>query len=101
MLGSAVSSSTPIDFHPSSTIGVLGSFPLMNRHAAAGPAMGCPYDAVEMQSALDSAIGLPRSSRSALWMLGFLIPADVRRSRTMPLRIMFLSRARKPTHELR
>jgi hypothetical protein len=42
MLGSAVSSSTPNDFQPSPHIGHLGSRPLMNRHAAAGPAMGCP-----------------------------------------------------------
>ena len=44
--------------------------------------MGCPYDAVGMQRALDSAIGLPRRSTSASWMLGFLMPADVRRSFT-------------------
>src|SRR5690348_17197129 len=38
-----------------------------------------------MQRALDSAIGLPRSSTSVLWILGFLMPADVSRSFTMPL----------------
>src|SRR5437660_139689 len=84
MLGSAVSSSTPKDFQPSSHMGVLASRPLMNRHAAPGPAMGCPYAAVGMQRALDSAIGLPRRSTSALWMLVFLMPADVRRSLILP-----------------
>ena len=39
--------------------------------------MGCPYIAVGMQRALDSAIGLPSRSTSASWMLGFLMPADV------------------------
>ena len=38
---------------------------------------GCPYPAVGMQRALDSAIGLPRRSTSASWMLAFLMPADV------------------------
>src|SRR6058998_1898563 len=33
-----------------------------------------------MQSALESAIGLPRRSTRALRMLAFLTPADVRRS---------------------
>src|SRR5437899_8382291 len=84
MLGSAVTSSTPKDFQPNSHMGVLASRPLMNRHAAPGPAMGCPYAAVGMQRALDSAIGLPRRSTSALWMLAFLMPADVRRNRMIP-----------------
>ena len=53
----------------------------MNRHAPAGLPCGCPYPAVGMQSALDSAIGLPSSPTSASWMLAFLMPADVRRSR--------------------
>ena len=83
MLGSAVSSSTPMDFQPSSTIGVSGSCPLMKRQAAAGPAIGCPYDAVGLQRALHSAIGLPSRSSSASWMLGFLMPADVSRSFTV------------------
>src|SRR5579883_1434859 len=78
-LGSAVSSSTPTDFHPSPTIGQRGSCPLMNRHALRGPAIGCPYPAVGMQRASHSAIGLPSSSTSALWMLAFLMPAEVRR----------------------
>src|SRR6185503_6848742 len=33
-----------------------------------------------MQSASDSAIGLPSNSTSAFWMVGFLMPAEVRRS---------------------
>src|SRR5687767_553545 len=37
-----------------------------------------------MQSALDSAIGLPRSSTSASWMLALLMPLDVRRSFKVP-----------------
>src|SRR5262245_35293188 len=79
MLGNAVSSSTPSVFHPSSHIGVLGSWPLMNFHATPGFS-GCPYDAVGMQSALDSAIGLSRRSTRAAWMLWFLTPAEVRSS---------------------
>ena len=46
--------------------------------------MGCPYVAVGMQRALDSAIGLPSRSTSASWMLVFLMPAEVRRSRQAP-----------------
>src|SRR3954462_10590315 len=84
MLGSAVSSSTPRDFQPSPDMGHLGSRPLMNRHAAPGPAMGCPYAAVGMQRALASAMGLPSRSTSASWMLGFLMPAEVRRSLMLP-----------------
>src|SRR5215213_4341254 len=80
MLGSAVSSSTPKDFHPSSHMGQIGSLPLMNRHARAAPP-GKASVAVGMQRALDSAIGLPRRSTSALWMLVFLMPAGVRRGR--------------------
>src|ERR1700733_12341596 len=81
MLGSAVSSSTPRDFQPSSHIGVVAR-PVMNRHAEPGPPMA--YVAVGMQSALDSAIGLPRSSTRASLMLVFLMPADVRRSFITP-----------------
>jgi hypothetical protein len=88
MLGSAVSSSTPNDLQPSSRIGVRGSCPLMNRHAAAGPAIGCPYDAVGMHRASHSAIGLTRRSTSASWMLGFLMPAEVSRN----FRVRLLSR---------
>src|SRR5690349_5473186 len=65
-------------------MGHPGSCPLMKFHALPGPAMGCPYDAVGMQRALDSAIGLPSSSTSASWMLWFLIPADVRSKRMLP-----------------
>jgi hypothetical protein len=65
-------------------MGMMGCRPLMNRHAALGPAIGCPYDAVGMQRALDSAIGLPSRSTSAAWMLVFLMPADVRRSLMLP-----------------
>ena len=79
MLGSAVSSSTPNDIQPSSHIGVLGSRPVMNFHAwPAPPGLAC--DAVGMQRALDSAIGLPKRSTSAPWMLVFLMPAEVRRN---------------------
>src|SRR4051795_10361909 len=85
MLGSAVNSSTPIDFHSSSHMGQRGSRPLMNSHAfTPGPTHGCPYIAVGMQRALALLIGLPRRSTSALWMLGFLTPADVRRSFMQP-----------------
>src|SRR4051794_24884506 len=80
MLGSAVSSSTPKDFQPSSHMGQRGSCPLMKFHALPGPAIGCAYDAVGMQRASDSAIGFPKRSTSASWMLVFLMPADVRRS---------------------
>jgi hypothetical protein len=41
------------------------------------------YTAVGMQSALDSAIGLPSRSTKALWMLVFLMPAEVSRNFTM------------------
>src|SRR6266540_1925981 len=52
----------------------------MNRHAPPGLPWGCPYPAVGIQRALESAIGLPRRSTSVSWMLGFLMPAEVRRS---------------------
>jgi hypothetical protein len=42
--------------------------------------MGCPYNAVGMQRASDSVIGLPSSSTSAFSMLAFLMPAEVRRN---------------------
>src|SRR5512145_3342426 len=76
ILGRAVSSSIPTDFQPSSTMGVLGSCPLMNFQAWTGLTMGCPYDAVGMQRALDSAMGLPSKLTNALRMLVFLMPAD-------------------------
>jgi hypothetical protein len=83
MLGSAVSSSTPKDFHPSSHMGVEAR-PQMKRHAPPGLPCGCPYPAVGMHRALESAIGLPRRSTSALRMLAFLIPAEVSRYFTVP-----------------
>jgi hypothetical protein len=46
--------------------------------------MGCPYCAVGMHRALESAIGLPRRWTSAAWMLVFLMPAEVRRSLMLP-----------------
>src|ERR1700678_4240184 len=83
ILGSAVSSSTPIDFHPSSVMG-LGDRPLMNRHGPPGSPYRPPYPAVGMQRALASAIGLPRRSTSAARMLAFLTPESVRRSFITP-----------------
>src|SRR5579875_1429650 len=78
MLGRAVSSSTPRDFQPSSVSGV-GICPVTNRYVMAAPLdIGC--NAVGMQRAFDSAIGLPSRVVSASWMLGFLTPAEVRRS---------------------
>ena len=72
MLGSAVSSSTPTDFQPRSTMG-FWELPLMNCQAfTPGPTIGCPYCAVGMHSAVDSAIGLPRSSTRASRMLAFV-----------------------------
>ena len=66
MLGNAVSSSTPIDFQPRSTIGFPDCWPLMNRQALSpGPFRGCPYIAVGMHRALESAMGLPSISTSA------------------------------------
>ncbi len=47
--------------------------------------MGCPYIAVGMQRALHSAIGLPRRSTSASWMLVFLMPAEVSSNFIIPL----------------
>lgn len=80
MLGSAVSSRTPSDFQPRSHMG-SGVCPVMKRQAEAGPPMG--WTAVGMQRALESAIGLPSRSTSASRMLGFMTPADVRRSFTL------------------
>src|SRR6188472_3196642 len=69
MLGSAVSSSTPTDLQPSPTMGSSDPWPLMKYHALSpGPSAGCPYWAVGMHSALDSSMGLPRRSTSALRM---------------------------------
>src|SRR5215204_5375064 len=84
MLGSAVSSKTPRDFQPSSHMGVRGSRPAMNLHAPVGSVMGCPYVAVGMHSASDSAMGLPSMPTSASLMLGFVMPADVSSNFMMP-----------------
>jgi len=73
----------PKDFQPNSHIGVVAC-PLMNRHATPG-VRGCPYAAVGMQRALDSAIGLPSRSTSASRMLVFMMPAEVRRNFMLPL----------------
>src|SRR4051812_18677055 len=56
----------------------------MKLHAPSGLTWGCPYAAVGIQRALESAIGLPSMPTSALWMLAFLIPAEVRRSFMVP-----------------
>src|SRR6266498_89795 len=56
----------------------------MKLHAISGLTCGCPYCAVGIQRALESAIGLSSRSTSALWMLAFLIPAEVRRSFIVP-----------------
>ena len=53
----------------------------MNRQPTRG-FRGWPYAAVGMHRALHSAIGLPRRPTRASWMLGFLMPADVRRNFT-------------------
>ena len=56
----------------------FGELPLMNCHALTHePTIGCPYIAVGMHSAVDSAIGLPRSSTSASRMLAFVTPPEV------------------------
>src|SRR5437762_1281556 len=81
-LGRAVSSSTPSDFQPNSHRGV-SAFPQISRQAMAAPP-DMAYAAVGMQRALDSAIGLPSRSTSALWMLVFLMPAEVRRNLMLP-----------------
>jgi len=84
MLGNAVSSSRPSDFQPKSLIGD-GDFPETKRHADAGVHIGCPYSAVGMHRALHAAIGLPRRSTSAPWMLAFVIPPEVRSSFMFPV----------------
>src|SRR5690348_8178094 len=78
MLGSAVSSSTPNDFQPSSVSGLVAK-PRMKRYAIVAPTEK-GYTAVGMQRALHSAIGLPSRSTSALWILAFLMPAEVSRN---------------------
>ena len=59
--------------------------------------MGCPYTAVGMQRALDSAIGLPRRSTSASWMLVFLMPADVSSNLMGPSSTISTSRTFAPS----
>lgn len=55
----------------------------MNCQALApGPPMGCPYIAVGMHRARESAIGLPSSLTSAAWMLGFVTPLSVSKNFT-------------------
>jgi hypothetical protein len=78
ILGSAVSSSTPSDFHPNSQKGSPNDPQITFRDMSAPPAMA--YIAVGTKSALASAIGLPRSSTRAFRMLVLLMPAEVRRS---------------------
>src|SRR3954452_15309704 len=86
MLGRAVSSRMPTDFQPRSTMW-LASFPAMNcQGMMPGPTRGCPYCAVGMQRAADSAIGLPSIPTSASWMLRFWTPAEVRSSFMVLLR---------------
>src|SRR6266496_5620711 len=92
MLGRAVSSSTPKDFQPNSHKGV-DAFPQISRQAMAAPP-GMAYAAVGMQRALDSAIGLPSRSTSALWMLVLLMPAEVSRNFMIPLLADFMGAER-------
>jgi len=57
----------------------------MNRQAfSPGPFQGCPYIAVGMHRALESAMGLPSISTSASRMLAFVTPPDVRSSFKIP-----------------
>src|SRR5580692_8463321 len=94
MLGRAVSSNTPKDFQPNSHMGQIGCCPLISRHAWPAPP-GKAYAAVGMQSALDSAIGLPSRSTSASWMLVLVMPAEVRRSLMTPEEISCLTAVQK------
>jgi len=78
MLGRAVSSSKPSDFHPNSQKGSPNDPQITFRDIAAPLRMA--YIAVGIKSALASAIGLPSMLTNALRMLVLLMPADVRRS---------------------
>src|SRR6478672_3197263 len=80
MVGRAVSSRTPTDFHPSEVMASPGSPPVTNLCTDRGPHMGCPHWAVGMQSAADSEIGLPSMPTSASRMLAFVTPPEVRSS---------------------
>ena len=51
--------------HPVAQVKGVAATPRISRQAAAAP-LGLAYDAVGMQRALDSAIGLPRDSTRAL-----------------------------------
>src|SRR3954469_2410988 len=82
MVGSAVSSRTPSDFHGNAVMPPQGGKPLMKPRTDTGPHTGWPHCAVGMQRALQSAIGLPSRSTSASLMLGLVTPPDVRRSFT-------------------
>lgn len=82
MLGRAVSSITPTEPQPSSTIGVSLSLPKTNLYMPLGLTIGWPYIAVGMASALDSLIGFPNRSSSAVRVPAFVMPADVSRSFT-------------------
>src|SRR4051794_6798267 len=84
MLGSAVSSRRPTDFQPRPLMWCGGS-PTTKPRTEAGPHTGWPHCAVGMQSALDSAIGLPSRPMSASWMLGFVTPPDVSSNLIIPL----------------
>ncbi len=55
--------------------------------------MGCPYDAVGMHRALDSAIGLPSRSTISSRIFAFLMPAEVSRNFMMSLLGFILSHA--------
>src|SRR3954452_16044999 len=85
MVGSAVNSRTPSDFHGSAVMPPHGGIPLTNPRAETGPHIGCPHCAVGMQRALESAIGFPSRATSASLMLGLVTPPDVRRSFNVPL----------------
>src|SRR6476661_838381 len=77
MVGRAVSSRTPTDFHGSEVMASPGSPPSTNLRTDCGPHMGCPHCAVGMQSAADSEIGLSNMPTSASRMLVFLTPPEV------------------------
>ena len=61
-----------------------GGMPLTKPRTEAGPHIGWPHCAVGMQRAVESVIGLPNRSTSALRMLEFVIPPDVRSSFKIP-----------------
>ncbi len=83
-LGSAVSSRTPRAFHSMEVMPPHGGMPLTKPRTEAGPHIGWPHCAVGIQRAVESVIGLPNRSTSALRMLEFVIPPDVRSSFKIP-----------------